>query len=181
MRTFSEIEIGDTLSFAFEGRRFLFPVQASAMLSGMGFCLDISQYDTAMWQKNFSITDEEWSAFEEQFDEALVSQIDHVGERMRQRAERDRKRAEEERLAAIERGKRKRETRFILETAAYADLMVIERPGECFLQVIRDWRDTPRLPISKVLHDMLIAELGVNEERTKTDAWESWEEHEDDE
>lgn len=53
--------------------------------------------------------------------------------------------------------------------------MAIERPGECFLEVIRHWGDTPRLPITKVLHDMLIPELRVNEERTKTDAWESWE------
>lgn len=175
MRTFSDIEIGDTLSFVFEGRRFLFPAQGSALLSGTGFCLDISQYDTAMWRQRFDITDEEWSAFRQQFNDAIDDQTNLIVERMRQRAERDRQHAEEERLRAIELEKRKQENRHILKTGEYAELMVIERPGECFLQVVMDWSGTPRLPITKALHDMLITELGVNEERTKTDAWESWE------
>ena len=77
MRTFTEIQVGMGLSFAFEGRRFNLSSRADdqdfAELMRLGTTIDLSFYKTDMWRRDFSITDEEWAAFEAQFPAAVAN------------------------------------------------------------------------------------------------------------
>ncbi|QCL83363.1 hypothetical protein CFBP5875_01475 [Agrobacterium pusense] len=180
MRTFSEIQVGTSLGFLFAGRRFFLSGRYDdvdvAELIRLGTEIDLSFYKTEMWRKDFEVTADEWAAFEAQFPAAIAGTSEVIRQAWIAREERDRQRAEEERLAAIERELRKQEKYLVLDIGDSSDLVLVARPEEHFLEFRHDWRDPVRRPISKVLHDMLIDEVGINEEETSMIAWEH-EEH----
>lgn len=172
MRSFTEIQVGMSLSFLFEGRRFSLSSHADdpdiAELLRLGTDIDLSFYKTEMWRRDFIVAANEWGSFEEQFPAAIAGTREVIRQAWIAREERDhRQRADAERLAAIERELRRQEIR---TRRALGDASVIERPGQHFLELTAEnyWDDNVRKPITKPLHDMLIAEIG-------TRAAENWE------
>lgn len=168
MRTFSEIQVGMTLSFAFEGRRFCLSSRDDepdvAELLRLGTDIDLSFYKTEMWRRDFDVTAEEWAAFEDQFPAAIAGTREVIRQAWIAREERDRQRAEDERLAAIERELRRQEKRIELDVGD-AEIVLVERPGQFYLDLPHRnyWEANVRKPISAALHEMLVTEFGARE------------------